>query len=77
MIVANNLKAIGRLVNGNTLVLVRRNLSMSASKAAKDNYKLLIVGGGSGGVAMSAKFTKILGPHNVAIVEPSQWHRNN
>jgi hypothetical protein len=75
MIVANNLKAIGRLVNGNALV--RRNLSMGASKAAMNNYKLLIVGGGSGGVAMSAKFTKILGPNNVAIVEPSQWHRNN
>lgn len=79
MLVASNLKNnIGRLVNGNSLELVclRRNLSVSASRAAKDNYKLLIVGGGSGGVTMSAKFAKILGPQNVAIVEPNEWHCN-
>lgn len=47
----------------------------SAVNTKKDSYSLLVVGGGSGGVTISAKFSRILGANNVAIVEPSEWHR--
>lgn len=60
----------------NSLIVDFRCLSVSAPKLDKDNYKLLIVGGGSGGVTISSKFTKIFGPNNVAIVEPNDWHCN-
>lgn len=76
-----NLKQISKLLKSSGIdfsmgVLYARNLSMSESRFAviKDHYKLLVVGGGSGGVAMSAKFSRILGQNNVAIVEPSEWH---
>jgi NADH dehydrogenase FAD-containing subunit len=42
--------------------------------ALKDNYKLLIIGGGTAGITMSAKFNKLLGSNNVAVVEPNEWH---
>ena len=40
----------------------------------KNNYKLVVVGGGSGGLTIASKFNKILGVNNVALVEPSDWH---
>lgn len=70
------LKSLSRLGKTATIVEVRA-LSTSASRQAKDNYKLLIVGGGSGGVTMSAKFAQTLGANNVAIIEPNDWHCNN
>lgn len=62
---------------GQTVLNVSRSFSSTNSLNNKDSYKLLIVGGGSGGVTISAKFSKILGANNVAIVEPSEWHCKN
>ena len=57
-----------------SLFLQTRNFSIENSKLAKDHYKLLIVGGGTGGISTGAKFAKKLGPQNVAIVDPSKYH---
>ncbi|KAM4618496.1 sulfide:quinone oxidoreductase, mitochondrial [Polymixia lowei] len=42
--------------------------------AAKEHYKILVLGGGSGGIAMSARMKRKIGAENVAIVEPSEMH---
>jgi hypothetical protein len=73
------LSLFGKIANENTVgqLICVRSLSLSSSKLSKDNYKLLVVGGGSGGITIAAKFNKILGSNNVAIVEPNDWHCNN
>uniref|UniRef100_A0A8C9EMK1 FAD/NAD(P)-binding domain-containing protein n=1 Tax=Pavo cristatus TaxID=9049 RepID=A0A8C9EMK1_PAVCR len=63
---------------------VRRLLSMqkksslglhtAARCAAKDYYEVLVLGGGSGGIAMSARMKRKVGAGNVAVVEPSKTH---
>ena len=35
------------------------------------SYKLVVVGGGAGGCATAAMFSRKLGPGNVAVIEPS------
>lgn len=40
----------------------------------KQHYKMLVVGGGSGGISMSARMKRMLGAENVAVVEPSETH---
>ena len=40
----------------------------------KSNYKLLVIGGGTGGLSTSSRFVKKLGAHNVAVVDPCEWH---
>ncbi|CAF0835650.1 unnamed protein product [Brachionus calyciflorus] len=43
-------------------------------KNSKNNYKLVVVGGGSGGLAISSRFSRKLGKNNVALIDPSEWH---
>lgn len=38
------------------------------------SYKILILGGGAGGLSVAAKLTKTLPAHDIAIVEPSDRH---
>ena len=40
--------------------------------ASKEHVKILVLGGGSGGVAMGARMKRKVGAENVAIVEPSE-----
>ncbi|KAM9807983.1 sulfide:quinone oxidoreductase, mitochondrial-like [Neosynchiropus ocellatus] len=49
-------------------------LHTSSSVSAKLHYKMLVLGGGSGGIAMSARMKRMLGAENVAVVEPSEMH---
>ncbi|NXN12757.1 SQOR protein, partial [Indicator maculatus] len=42
--------------------------------AAKDCYEVLVLGGGTGGIAMSARMKRKVGAGNVAVVEPSKTH---
>ncbi|NXR78510.1 SQOR protein, partial [Pycnonotus jocosus] len=42
--------------------------------AAKDYYEVLVLGGGTGGIAMSAWMKRRVGAGNVAVVEPSKTH---
>ncbi|XP_041795214.1 sulfide:quinone oxidoreductase, mitochondrial-like [Chelmon rostratus] len=50
------------------------NLHTSSRASAKQHYKMLVLGGGSGGIAMSARMKRMLGAENVAVVEPSEMH---
>lgn len=51
-----------------------RAFSIQSIKQADEKYKLVIVGGGSGGISVGAKFARKLGANNVAIIEPSEHH---
>uniref|UniRef100_A0A8C7LQ74 Sulfide:quinone oxidoreductase, mitochondrial n=1 Tax=Oncorhynchus mykiss TaxID=8022 RepID=A0A8C7LQ74_ONCMY len=46
----------------------------SSSASSKEHYKVLVLGGGTGGIAMSARMKRKLGAENVAIVETSEMH---
>ena len=46
----------------------------AARCAAKDYYEVLVLGGGSGGITMSARMKRKVGAGNVAVVEPSKTH---
>lgn len=45
---------------------------MAARCAAKDYYEVLVLGGGAGGITMSARMKRKVGAENVAVVEPSK-----
>lgn len=57
-----------------SLIYQTRNFSIENAKLAKDHYKLLVVGGGSGGISTGAKFARKIGAQNVAIVDPAKYH---
>ncbi|XP_066557524.1 sulfide:quinone oxidoreductase, mitochondrial [Amia ocellicauda] len=46
----------------------------SSACRAKEHYKALVLGGGSGGITMSARLKRKVGAENVAVVEPSESH---
>uniref|UniRef100_A0A6Q2YRR3 Sulfide:quinone oxidoreductase, mitochondrial n=1 Tax=Esox lucius TaxID=8010 RepID=A0A6Q2YRR3_ESOLU len=46
----------------------------SSHASSKDHYKVLVLGGGSGGITMSARMKRKFGAENVAVVEPSEMH---
>ncbi|XP_041650969.1 sulfide:quinone oxidoreductase, mitochondrial-like [Cheilinus undulatus] len=50
------------------------HLHTSSQASAKQHYKMLVLGGGSGGITMSARMKKMFGAENVAVVEPSETH---
>jgi len=47
-------------------------LHTAARCAAKDYYEVLVLGGGTGGITMSARMKRKVGAENVAVVEPSK-----
>ncbi|XP_074456741.1 sulfide:quinone oxidoreductase, mitochondrial isoform X2 [Larus michahellis] len=49
-------------------------LHTAARCAAKDYYEVLVLGGGAGGITMSARMKRKVGAGNVAVVEPSETH---
>ncbi|XP_037092292.1 sulfide:quinone oxidoreductase, mitochondrial-like [Pollicipes pollicipes] len=59
-----------------TLCLAPRSraFSVSAAQQANSAYKLVVVGGGSGGCSVAAKFAKKLGKGKLAVIEPAQTH---
>lgn len=48
------------------------HLHTSSRACAKQHYKMLVLGGGSGGISMSARMKRMMGAENVAVVEPSE-----
>lgn len=46
----------------------------SSGLAAKEHYKIVVLGGGSAGITMGARMKRKVGAENVAIVEPSEMH---
>ncbi|XP_008310681.1 sulfide:quinone oxidoreductase, mitochondrial [Cynoglossus semilaevis] len=51
-----------------------RKIHTSSFAASKQHYKMLVLGGGTGGIAMSARMKRIMGAENVVVVEPSDTH---
>ena len=49
-----------------------RSFSSSKPQLKKDGYKLVIAGGGCGGLAVASMFNRKLGPGNVAVIEPKE-----
>lgn len=49
-----------------------QKIHTAARCAAKDYYEVLVLGGGTGGIAMSARMKRKVGAGNVAVVEPSK-----
>ncbi|KAL1922495.1 uncharacterized protein VTP21DRAFT_10034 [Calcarisporiella thermophila] len=54
---------------------VRRSLA-TVAETTKDTkkYKVVVVGGGTGGLAVSSTISKLLGNNSVALIEPSNVH---
>ncbi|XP_063053159.1 sulfide:quinone oxidoreductase, mitochondrial [Engraulis encrasicolus] len=51
-----------------------QSLHTTSRSASKEHVKVLVVGGGSGGITMSARMKRKVGADNVAVVEPSEMH---
>ncbi|KAM5172389.1 sulfide:quinone oxidoreductase, mitochondrial [Mantella aurantiaca] len=51
-----------------------RSLHMTSRYAAKEYYDVVVVGGGAGGITMSARMKRKVGAGKVAIIEPSETH---
>uniref|UniRef100_A0A8C2GE54 Sulfide:quinone oxidoreductase, mitochondrial n=1 Tax=Cyprinus carpio TaxID=7962 RepID=A0A8C2GE54_CYPCA len=51
-----------------------QKLFLHSGLGAKDHYKVLVLGGGSGGITMAARMKRKVGAQNVAVVEPSEVH---
>uniref|UniRef100_A0AAQ5YN90 Sulfide:quinone oxidoreductase, mitochondrial n=2 Tax=Amphiprion ocellaris TaxID=80972 RepID=A0AAQ5YN90_AMPOC len=71
-----NLKmtALRRLRQCPSTGILISQLHTSSCASAKQHYKMLVLGGGSGGITMSARMKRMMGAENVAIVEPSEMH---
>ncbi|XP_066491530.1 sulfide:quinone oxidoreductase, mitochondrial [Tiliqua scincoides] len=50
------------------------HLHTTARHASKDYYEVLVLGGGTGGITMSARMKRKVGTGNVAVVEPHEKH---
>lgn len=64
--------ALHRLKQCHSIGVGIANLHTSNRASAKEHYKMLVLGGGSGGIAMSARMKRKMGAENVAVVEPSE-----
>ncbi|XP_016133228.1 sulfide:quinone oxidoreductase, mitochondrial-like isoform X3 [Sinocyclocheilus grahami] len=54
--------------------VINSQIHTSSGLATKDHYKVLVLGGGSGGITMAARMKRKVGAQNVGIVEPSEVH---
>ncbi|CAL9696787.1 unnamed protein product [Knipowitschia caucasica] len=54
--------------------IVMSHIHTSAQVSAHMHYKMLVLGGGSGGITMGARMKRLFGAENVAVVEPSEMH---
>ncbi|XP_059392439.1 sulfide:quinone oxidoreductase, mitochondrial-like isoform X3 [Carassius carassius] len=54
--------------------VINSQIHTSSGLVAKDHYKVLVLGGGAGGITMAARMKRKVGAQNVAIVEPSEVH---
>ncbi|KAJ2668490.1 hypothetical protein IWW42_005166 [Coemansia sp. RSA 1085] len=57
-----------------TRSVLRPRWARFASTAAPSSYKLVVIGGGAGGLAVSSTLSEKLGKNEVAIVEPAARH---
>nr|XP_020477355.1 sulfide:quinone oxidoreductase, mitochondrial-like [Monopterus albus] len=66
--------ALHHLRQYHPLCIAVSKLHTSSHASAKQHYKMLVLGGGSGGITMSARMKRLMGAENVAVVEPSEVH---
>ncbi|XP_029992288.1 sulfide:quinone oxidoreductase, mitochondrial [Sphaeramia orbicularis] len=66
--------ALHRLKQCPSMGIAVSRLHTSSRASAKLHYKMLVLGGGSGGIAMSARMKRMMGAENVAVVEPNEMH---
>uniref|UniRef100_A0A3B4Z3T3 Sulfide:quinone oxidoreductase, mitochondrial n=1 Tax=Stegastes partitus TaxID=144197 RepID=A0A3B4Z3T3_9TELE len=70
----HRMAALRRLRKCPSTGIVISHLHTSSRASAKQHYKMLVLGGGSGGITMSARMKRMMGAENVAVVEPSEMH---
>ncbi|CAJ1056452.1 sulfide:quinone oxidoreductase%2C mitochondrial-like [Xyrichtys novacula] len=70
----DTMAALRRLRQCHPAGIVISHLHTANQASAKQHYKMLVLGGGSGGIAMSARMKRMMGAGNVAVVEPSETH---
>ncbi|XP_067827306.1 sulfide:quinone oxidoreductase, mitochondrial [Heptranchias perlo] len=51
-----------------------REFHVSPNCVSKEHHEVLVVGGGTGGITMSARMKREVGAGNVAVIEPSEKH---
>lgn len=56
------------------LYSVKSHYHTSNGLSNKEHYKVVVLGGGCGGIAMGARMKRKVGAEHVAIVEPSEVH---
>lgn len=66
--------ALRRLKQCHSAGIAISQLHTSSRVFAKQHYKMLVLGGGSGGIAMAARMKRMMGVESVAVVEPSEMH---
>lgn len=74
LIKSSSLTLLRKVFAGNAnkpYVAAVANFSTTSRRDEQKSYKLLIVGGGCGGLAAGHMFCRKLGKGNVAIIEPS------
>ncbi|CDS05603.1 hypothetical protein LRAMOSA08131 [Lichtheimia ramosa] len=55
--------------------IARRSFATEATPAAADQkYKVVVVGGGPGGLSVSSTLSKMLGKDQVAVIDPADYH---
>ncbi|KAJ8662496.1 hypothetical protein O0I10_001456 [Lichtheimia ornata] len=55
--------------------IARRSFATEAAPAAADQkYKVVVVGGGPGGLSVSSTLSKMLGKDKVAVIDPADYH---
>uniref|UniRef100_A0A665WXX3 FAD/NAD(P)-binding domain-containing protein n=2 Tax=Echeneis naucrates TaxID=173247 RepID=A0A665WXX3_ECHNA len=69
-----SMAALRRLTQYPTRGIAVSALHTSSHTSAKQHYKMLVLGGGSGGISMGARMKRMIGAENVAVVEPSEMH---
>ena len=57
-------------------VVAAASFSTTSNLHEPKSYKMVVVGGGSGGMAAVNKFSKKLGQGNVALIEPADVSKN-
>lgn len=60
------------LLRPGVLKMSSSQLHTTAGCASKDYYEVLVLGGGTGGITMSARMKRKVGAANVAVVEPHE-----
>nr|XP_020645730.1 sulfide:quinone oxidoreductase, mitochondrial [Pogona vitticeps] len=67
-------RLVGPLIKPGGSRMSLSRLHTTGGSAAKDYYEVLVLGGGTGGIAMSARMKRKVGADNVAVVEPQENH---